>query len=407
MTSMFYSNGRVYYTLSNNNSKMYWRWFEPDSGIIGSDEFTITDAAHNWSHVAGAFLVGNTLYYADSTSHSLFSVPFVNGAASGTPVLADASINWASAGAFVLSTAMINDRAPVASYTLSCTDATRTCDVNGSASSDPDGTIATYSWSWGDTTTSQSASPTTQHVYTADGAYPVTLTVTDNDGVSSSVTHTAYIGVPPPAPVGFDAATSNYDKTGTNTVSVPASVNAGDALLLFETQASSTATDTVPSGWQLVGSTVKGSQTTKVYDKVAAPGDAGSTVTVTFSAAVKASITLASYTGTDQTNPIETFGTATATGATNDTAPGLTSLSDGTYVVSFWADKSSATTSFTPPAAVTQRALTFGVGTSTVNALLGDSGGAVSGSYGPQTATTNDASIASESWSIALAQAST
>jgi hypothetical protein len=99
LTSMFYSNGRVYYTLSGK-TQMFWRWFEPDSGVMGSDEFTLTDG-HNWSHVAGAFLSGNTLYYADSTSKNLLQIPFTNGKPTGTAKVADASLNWTSHGAFV------------------------------------------------------------------------------------------------------------------------------------------------------------------------------------------------------------------------------------------------------------------------------------------------------------------
>jgi hypothetical protein len=405
LTSMFYWQGRVYYTLSGR-SQMFWRWFEPDDGMIGADEFTVNDG-QNWSHVAGAFRSGNTLYFADSSSHALFSVPFVNGQAAGAPSVADTSINWASDGAFVLSTSMINDVAPTAAFSMSCSQTDRTCDVDGSGSADADGTITSYDWAWGDGSTSQDSNGADTHTYSADGAYPITLTVTDNDGVSRSVTHTAYLGVSPPPPIGFDGVNATYGKTASDSVSVPSGASSGDALLLFVTDAAASGPTAAPSGWTLVGSTVKGSQSTAVYDKVAGAGDAGTDVTVTFPVAVKASLTLAAYSGTDQSNPVETFASATAAGTTSDTAPGVNGLSDGSFVVSFWTDKSSSTTSFAPPAAVTQRALTFGVGVSTVNALLADSGNAVAGSYGPQTATTNDASIDSASWTIALAQAST
>lgn len=48
----------------------------------------------------------------------------------------------------------------------------------------PGGSIASYSWSWGDGTNGSGAAPT--HVYFAPGEYTVTLTVTDNYGVTSS-----------------------------------------------------------------------------------------------------------------------------------------------------------------------------------------------------------------------------
>lgn len=56
---------------------------------------------------------------------------------------------------------------------------------------DNDGTIDSYNWSFGDGSTSTSASPT--HVYQNADDYAVSLTVTDNDGASTTVTTTASI----------------------------------------------------------------------------------------------------------------------------------------------------------------------------------------------------------------------
>jgi hypothetical protein len=96
---MFYSRGRVYYTRSGQ-SALFSRWFETDDGVMGADEFTITTGPA-FNHVAGAFLSGNTLYYADSVTHHLFRVAFTHGQPSGPATLADASIDWTSRGAFV------------------------------------------------------------------------------------------------------------------------------------------------------------------------------------------------------------------------------------------------------------------------------------------------------------------
>ena len=52
--------------------------------------------------------------------------------------------------------------------------------------SDPDGTLASFSWDFGDGETLTSTDPTPEHTYDAPGTYTVTLNVTDNEGCSSS-----------------------------------------------------------------------------------------------------------------------------------------------------------------------------------------------------------------------------
>lgn len=69
---------------------------------------------------------------------------------------------------------------------------------SSAGSSDPDGTIASYDWNFGDGNTSNAANPT--HSYAATGTYNVTLTVTDNRGASASSATTATVGDNPPPP---------------------------------------------------------------------------------------------------------------------------------------------------------------------------------------------------------------
>lgn len=75
-------------------------------------------------------------------------------------------------------------QAPVASFTASCSQ--RSCTFDGAASSDADGTIVSYVWDFGDGGAGSGVSAI--HGYAADGTFTVRLTVTDNDGLTHSVT---------------------------------------------------------------------------------------------------------------------------------------------------------------------------------------------------------------------------
>ena len=70
--------------------------------------------------------------------------------------------------------------------------------LNGSTSSDPDGTIASYAWNFGDGTTGTGATPS--KTYATAGTFTVTLTVTDNNGATHSAATTATIALPPNQP---------------------------------------------------------------------------------------------------------------------------------------------------------------------------------------------------------------
>ncbi|MEQ8764461.1 MAG: S8 family serine peptidase [Planctomycetota bacterium] len=61
-------------------------------------------------------------------------------------------------------------------------------------SSDPDGTIVSWSWSFGDGQTSSSQNPS--HTYASSGTYNVSLTVTDDDGATDTVVHPVTVEAP-------------------------------------------------------------------------------------------------------------------------------------------------------------------------------------------------------------------
>lgn len=89
------------------------------------------------------------------------------------------------------------NQAPVASFTATPSTGAAPLQVNADAttSTDPDGSITSYAWDFGDG--SQASGQTASHTYTSVGTYTLRLTVTDNEGLTNSSTRT--INATPPA----------------------------------------------------------------------------------------------------------------------------------------------------------------------------------------------------------------
>ena len=103
-----------------------------------------------------------------------------------------------------------DNQPPVASFTYTATDLT--VSFNASGSSDPDGSIVSYAWTFGDGTTGTGVSP--GKTYAVGGTYSVKLTVTDNVGATGSQTQNVTVTAPPP-PVGdFTLSAVGYKVKG-------------------------------------------------------------------------------------------------------------------------------------------------------------------------------------------------
>jgi len=100
----------------------------------------------------------------------------------------------------------IPNQPPVASFSYSPQNpvVNETITFDASASTDPDGNITSYEWDFGDGNVTNTTHEILNHSYSEAGSYEVTLTVTDDDGVTNSTTKE--ITVYPPVAI-FDTGT--------------------------------------------------------------------------------------------------------------------------------------------------------------------------------------------------------
>ena len=113
MTGMFYDNHRIYYTVSRpgtdattiaNNNKLYYRYFNPESDIVGANLFVAssfpTDGAVQWGNVRGMTLASGKLIYA-LTDGRLYSINWDGTKPVGSATQISSATTWGSRGMFV------------------------------------------------------------------------------------------------------------------------------------------------------------------------------------------------------------------------------------------------------------------------------------------------------------------
>ncbi len=196
------------------------------AGWIGSPNATNTISGTSMSapHVAGVAM----LYLAANPGSSVAAVnaALINNATNGI-------ISGVGGGAFPSNSPNKNlymgfiggggpsNQPPVASFTYNCTNLN--CAFDGSGSSDPDGSIASYSWtiaSGAVVNTSASFSRS----FPSPRTFTLTLTVTDNNGATNSTTQTINVtsgggNQPPVAAFTYSCNASHvcsFDGTGSS-----------------------------------------------------------------------------------------------------------------------------------------------------------------------------------------------
>jgi hypothetical protein len=373
ITGMFYDSGRMYYTMSSS-STLYYRYFEPGIGAVGSMRYA-AGGSFAGSNVRGMFLSNGKIYYADNATGAngrLTSVNFANGAVSGSPTVVDSSRDWRARGLAMRGTPPPNVK-PTAALDVDC--AFLACTIDASDSSDSDGAITDYAFSFGEGSPVSGAQSSRNHTYSSAGTYSVSVTVTDNDGATDTTSVQINVSDAPADTVGFRNQATGTANAANAKVTTPA-VQDGDTMLLFVTLNGVTTTSP-PAGWTQIAEQTDGSPdiVTRVFRKTAVATDSGTTVTVALGATQKSVTTLLAYSGVDTS---ATFTVASAAEPGNSAAhatPSVAVTSAGSWIVSYWADKASGNYGWTVPGTVVERAQSLPTVTSgRVSAVAADSG---------------------------------
>ena len=201
-TSAKYNDGawhQVVATQSSAGLRLY-----VDGVLVGSDSAT---SAQNYT---GYWRVGGDTTWGSSSTHVDARIDEV--AVYGYALSADTVSEH-----FALGSGVTANRPPVASFTAVTTDLSVSFDA--AASSDPDGSIASYSWKFGDSTTGSGVTAT--HVYPAAGTYTAELTVTDNQGAATTTTKSVIVSSANVVPVasftsGVSGLSASVDGSGSS-----------------------------------------------------------------------------------------------------------------------------------------------------------------------------------------------
>jgi len=170
-------------------------------------------------------------------------------------------------------------------------------------------------------------------------------------------------------------------------------VQAGDAMVVAMSWNSGTVTASDPAGWTRVRTQAGGQISSAVWTRTAQPGDAGSAVTVTTSAVVRGNLLVAAYRNATIAAADTAIAAETVSG-TAHTTPTVAGADAGSWVLSYWSDKTASTTAWTAPGGQQVRTSGAETGAGHMSWLLTDTGsGVAAGTVGGLTASANSATV--------------
>jgi CSLREA domain-containing protein len=120
---------------------------------------------------------------ADASGIANVTLPAGNGGAVVTATTTNPGGSTSEFAKNIKVATVSNDQPPIAKFTANCDK--RSCSFDAGPSHDPDGSIVSYAWDFGDGATGSGI--TASHDYTANNNYTVQLTVTDNLGAAGVV----------------------------------------------------------------------------------------------------------------------------------------------------------------------------------------------------------------------------
>ncbi|MHB8513220.1 MAG: PKD domain-containing protein [Actinomycetota bacterium] len=175
-------------SVTSGNAQASLSWTTPSDGgssITGYKIYRSTSSG------------GETLYQSVGVQNSFTDTGLTNGSTYYYKVAAVNAVGTGTLSNEASAHPAASDVPPTACFTHSETGLSTS--VNGSCSTDSDGTVTGWSWNWGDSSAAGSGSSAT-HTYAAAGTYTVTLTATDNAGLTNSTSQSVTVsGDPDPS----------------------------------------------------------------------------------------------------------------------------------------------------------------------------------------------------------------